>query len=409
MEEPNPFRQTSSGFESLIPRDGAEDFFFAQWIATPESAAEFLEHGEESRDALLGDTRSGIGVSAVLHIVLLGFLLFEPKLNELLGFPPESEEVATTDEPERLKLFFQEEPPAEPPVAVVPVVPVVPVPPEATPATKPPQVADNRLIIPKAMIQPDTRPEIMNDLPFSKGNTDEFYTKEEVKDPGTEGDPGENVEPSPMASDDEGSGDDDIASEEAEGTDVADGRMDPEELSDFIFGERDPEESAREEAREKRQLRPTQPTVTATAPGEGGENGRFTDIRRFLAGAQFHNPEGGLVVNSDNTMYYNDKGADFVPWIRRMLHEVGRTWRASMPVVAMWDHGHVAVGFTVAQDGTVIDYRTLVPSGVTGFDSNAVGAIRASRLLPLPDDYPDPTFDIILVFWYNERPYDIFG
>jgi hypothetical protein len=35
--------------------------------------------------------------------------------------------------------------------------------------------------------------------------------------------------------------------------------------------------------------------------------------------------------------------------------------------------------------------------------------VRASQLLPLPADYPDDKFDIILVFWYNERPYDLFG
>jgi hypothetical protein len=56
-----------------------------------------------------------------------------------------------------------------------------------------------------------------------------------------------------------------------------------------------------------------------------------------------------------------------------------------------------------------MSYQKLVPSGVVGFDNIAVGAIRAADLLPLPADYPDETFDIVIVFWYNERPYDIFG
>ena len=50
-----------------------------------------------------------------------------------------------------------------------------------------------------------------------------------------------------------------------------------------------------------------------------------------------------------------------------------------------------------------------MPSGVSGFDNIAVGAVRAADLLPLPSDYPDDKFDMIIVFWYNERPYDIFG
>jgi len=26
----------------------------------------------------------------------------------------------------------------------------------------------------------------------------------------------------------------------------------------------------------------------------------------------------------------------------------------------------------------------------------------------LPSDYPDDRFEFVLVFWYNERPYDLF-
>ena len=136
-------------------------------------------------------------------------------------------------------------------------------------------------------------------------------------------------------------------------------------------------------------------------------HGRFTDIRRFLAGAQFHNPEGGLVANTGNTLYYNDMGANFVPWIARLLAEVRRNW--FIPYSIAFQHGHVAVGITVDRGGNLLDLRVLVPSGTSSFDNASVGAIRAAHLLPLPSDYPDDTFDIILVFWYNERPYDLFG
>ena len=145
-------------------------------------------------------------------------------------------------------------------------------------------------------------------------------------------------------------------------------------------------------------------------PDEETPRGRFTDIRRFLASTRFHHPEGGLVVaGRDNTLYYNDKGANFVPWIAQMLAAVKRTWFASMPYSAGFDHGHTAVGFTVARDGSVIAMETIYRSHVPGFDNNAEGAIRGARLLPLPPDYPDQTFDIVIVFWVNERPYDIFG
>ncbi len=127
----------------------------------------------------------------------------------------------------------------------------------------------------------------------------------------------------------------------------------------------------------------------------------------LLAALTFLGAEQQAVAGRDNTLYYNDKGANFVPWIGRMLEEVRRTWIASMPLAAGVYAGHTAVRFIVARNGTVIALETIVHSDVSGFDNNAEGAIRGARLLPLPPDYPDDTFDIVIVFWVNERPYDI--
>ena len=413
--EEHPFRKTTSGFESLIPRGGSEDFFFSQLLADPERAAEFFERGDD-QDPLLGDPRVGMAVSAFAHVFLLLFFFLDPNLGNFFDVNAEpDQEVAEIDKREPLVLFMEE--PSPPPVAVVPAVPVVPVP-QAQPAPPEPQANENALLIPKAMLEPERRAEVMDDLPFSTGNTEEFYTDEEVKDPGEEGDAQEvdEAETEPVVA--EESGEDDADSDEVEGADdgndvveVADS-MDAQDLGDLLFRDSllDPSEDIRTEEAQHRRIEPPEPRVTRGDVGDGGENGRFTDIRRFLAGAQFDHPEGGLVLaGRDNTLYYNDRGANFVPWIRRMLTEVRRTWIASMPYAANVYAGHTAVGFTVSRDGTVIVLETLVRSGVPGFDNNAEGAIRGARLLPLPSDYPDETFDIVIVFWVNERPYDIFG
>ena len=408
--EDHPFRKTTSGFESLIPRGGAEDFFFSL-LADPDHAAEFFERGDD-QDPLLGDPRVGIAVSAFAHIFLVLFFFIDP--SHLLDSTVQTDqEVAEIDKEKPLLLFIEE----PPPVAAVPVVPVVPVPdPQPTPPE--PQANENALLIPKAMLEPERRAEVMDDLPFSTGNTEEFYTDEEVKDPGEEGDAEEvdEVETEPVVA--EESGEDDVDSDEVEGADngndaveVADSSIDPKDLGDLLFPNSllEPTEDARREEEQQRPIQPPEPRVTRAELGEGGENGRFTDISRFLAGMQFEHLEGGLVVGRDHTLYYNDKGADFVPWIGRMLAEVRRTWIASMPYAANVGYGgHTAVGFTVARDGTVIALETIVPSNVSGFDNNAEGAIRGARLLPLPSDYPDETFDIVIVFWVNERPYNIF-
>lgn len=407
-QQPNPFRRTTSGFEALIPSDRSEDFFFSDWLEQPEAAAEFLEHGGEDREPLIGDPRVGITVSAVGHLLLLILLLIEPSLG-LLGPRPESIEVPDVDKTEPLVLFMDDPALKQPPVVVVPVVPDVVAPP--APPEPPPQVADNAMIIPKAMLTapPDKRPDIMNDLPFSEGNTDEFYTEEEVKEPGSEGELEEIAEAETLLV--EESGEDDLSSEAADGreganngTDVAQ-ELAPNAVGDLLYGT----PSLKDEALAKRQIQPPTPRITPGVTGEGGEDGLFTDIPRFLARAQFHNPQGGLISNTNNTIYYNDKGANFVPWIRRLLVEVERIWRSTMPYSVNFAHGHVAVGFTVDREGTITALDIFVPSGISGFDNAATGSVLAADLLPLPADYPDDRFDIILVFWYNERPYDLFG
>lgn len=404
----NPFQRESSGFEGLIPAGGAEDFFFSGFISDPDEAAEILEHGE-SRETFDSNPRLGVTVSAGLHLLLVLFLLIEPSL-ELLGGRDDREEVAESEERDPLVVFMEEPQPEPPPVALVPIVPVPPPQQQPPAAEKPPEVADNRMLIPKAMLPSPKPQDFMNDLPFSEGKTDEFYTDEEVKDPGKEGETEAPEEPEDeplMAAE---SGEDQETAEESAGSEDGNGglekpepRLTPGEVSELLFGE----SAAREAARARIDIRPPEPKPSPRDLGEGGEDGAFTDIRRFLAGTRFDNPEGGLVANTGNTLYYNDKGANFVPWLRRMLAEVRRNW--FVPYSVAFNHGHVAVGISVARDGSVTELKVLIPSGTSGFDNAAVGALRASQLLPLPADYPDEKFDIILVFWYNERPYDLFG
>ena len=84
-----------------------------------------------------------------------------------------------------------------------------------------------------------------------------------------------------------------------------------------------------------------------------------------------------------------------------------RNWY--IPYAATYDRGHVAIAISVLRSGEIAWLQVVVPSGVAGFDNAAVGALRGAQLLPLPDDYPGADFEILLVFWYNERPYDLFS
>ena len=239
-------------------------------------------------------------------------------------------------------------------------------------------------MIPKATkpAPPDKQQDFQTDLPFSEGNSDEFYTEKELEDPGEEGDEGD-----PDAPEGEGEGDE----------------LTETKLADLLpkdgFSFKDP--------RLAPEPRTPLPPAAATAIwGEDGGGGSFEDIRRFMARMQFDNPEGGLVIGKANSLYYDPKGADFVPWIRRMLAEVRKNW--FVPYSASFQGGFVAVRVLVARSGDIDDLQKLFTSGSPGLDNAAVGALRGAQLKPLPPDYPDDRFEFILVFWYGVTPYDIF-
>ena len=310
--------------------------------------------------------REGFLVSTILHLIILIVAIVKPDL-----LAPAEREPEAREKEDRLVLMV--EPPAEPLI-----LPPLPAPPQAQPQL-PPQDS-NRMVIPKATQPPppDKQQDFQTDLPFSEGNTDEFYTEKDHEEPGEEG-----VET-------------DTAEADAQAEEV-------KRLADllpkdpFTFGE----------ARRAPITQPKPSSPGGNGPrGQDGGGGPFEDIRRFMEDKQFHNPEGGLVTGRDNTLYYDDKGANFVPWIRRMLAEVRRNWL--VPYSASFRAGHVAVAVAVDLNGDIAALEIMIPSGTPGFDNAAQGALRAADLQPLPSDYPDDHFEFVLVFWYNERPYDLF-
>jgi hypothetical protein len=301
--------------------------------------------------------------SLILHLTITLILLLKPDL-----FPVGEKNPALTHQKPGERLVMLLEPPTPFPLPPLPPAPV-------QPAPMPPAPPSSEIIIPRATqpAPPDEQPQVQNDLPFSKGNSDEFVTDKEEKKPGDAGEGEKAIPASPSQSD----------------------REPPEKPGRFGFNPPTPR---------PRDL----PLSIPEDIGKGGEEGPFENLRRFLLDKQYHNPDGGLLTGRNNTLYYNPKGADFVPWITRMLHEVKKHWLASMPFAAYYQKGHVAVGVAVNRDGSIAELKQIVSSRVAGFDNAAVGALRASRLLPLPADYPDQRFDFILVFWYNEQPYEIF-
>ena len=357
--------QKGLGFEAFLSASEREPLHLSH-VLQEEADVDLTAH---EGIALSSSRREGFLVSTILHLILFIITIVRP---DLLA-PADRESEAA--KPEDRLVLMVEPPPAEPLT-----LPDLPPPAEAQPEPQPPD--ESRMVIPNATqpAPPDKQQDFQTDLPFSEGNTDEFYTDEQVDEPGEEGQPSEGE-----------AGEEEAQSDEAR------------RLADLL---------ASDEFRFRgAPLEPTPPSDInppgGKAPGgQDGEGGTFEDIRRFMEDKRFHNPEGGLVTGRDNTLYYDDKGANFVPWIRRMLTEVRRNWL--VPYTAAFQAGHVAVGVSVDRNGDIYTLEVVMSSGKPGFDNAAAGALRASDFLPLPSDYPDERFDFLLVFWYNERPYDIF-
>ena len=104
------------------------------------------------------------------------------------------------------------------------------------------------------------------------------------------------------------------------------------------------------------------------------------------------------------TVHYDGRGADIQPWIQKMTSAAERQW--TVPESEEFSPGHVVLEASIRRNGDILELRIHASSGIPALDEAAEKALRRAVLPPLPDDYPDEVFEFILVFWYNEKPYD---
>ncbi len=341
-------------------------------------------------------------VSAGFHLLLLLVLIggmFSVSSGETVPVMAEEQRPILTFEAPPLE---EEPPPPLPEPLVAEAVP--PEPGDAEPEPPPARPDAAMLQIPRAMVAtPSTG--FQNDLPFSDGQDEEFYVDQPMgREEGIE------TPPDPVVSSEEATPELPGEPTPLPGLQADAARPEPGEFPHPGFDRDAFRERIADPAGDARRRADAVARAAARARAEEADRhrrGTPTDIWRFLEGKRFRNPEGGLVSNRNNTLYYDDRGADLVPWIGRLIAEVRRNWY--VPYAAAFQAGHVAIAISVVRSGALEWMQVVIPSGTAGFDNAAVGALRGAELLPLPDDYPGRNFEIMLVFWYNEQPYDLFG
>ncbi|MDE2972714.1 MAG: hypothetical protein OXU35_10440, partial [Acidobacteriota bacterium] len=280
------------------------------------------------------------GFHLLLLLLFVGGLV--PVAAEPDGVEPEEEpllyafEAPPLEEPEPLEALVEPLPPVPSPEEALPEAP------EAQTAPPPPPPAGG-LVIPEAQIAvPSTG--FQNDLPFSEGEDEEFYIDHEMGDELTAEDDASASADEPellaeIPAPDEAADAPGEPAPEVPGAGAEEPRLrfDADAFRRLI---NDPAADVRRLGNElaMREAR-------AQAEAERRRQGAPTDIWRFLEGKRFRNPEGGLVSNRNNTLYYDDRGANLVPWISRLIAEVRRNWY--IPYAASYDRGHVAIAISV--------------------------------------------------------------
>jgi len=125
------------------------------------------------------------------------------------------------------------------------------------------------------------------------------------------------------------------------------------------------------------------------------------NVQKYSQGANLQNLQG----NGDfgPSFQFDSKGVDFGSWLRRFRAQVYRNWL--IPYAAMALHGHTVLRFTIHRDGSITDLIVLQPSSIDAFTKAAFNAITSSNpTVPLPQEYPDESMVMTVIFYYNENP-----
>ncbi|MBM3810849.1 MAG: TonB family protein [Acidimicrobiia bacterium] len=120
-------------------------------------------------------------------------------------------------------------------------------------------------------------------------------------------------------------------------------------------------------------------------------------------GSALNNPGGPLRQGSSLELLSDPMGADFRPYLIRILSTVRRNWFAVIPEsVRLGRRGKVLIQFAINRDGSVPKLVIASPSGTEALDRAAVAGISASNPFPpLPDEFKGQQVRLQFTFLYN--------
>jgi outer membrane biosynthesis protein TonB len=141
-------------------------------------------------------------------------------------------------------------------------------------------------------------------------------------------------------------------------------------------------------------------------PGSGGGTRSTPNLKpgteyKF----QFNNP-GWLKDRAYGTMSFDTQGFPWGDYARKLYVAIRNRWLERIPLAARENMaGYTCQHFVIARDGTVTAIDVLHPSTIPPFTKAATDAINAaSRVPPLPEDFPKDSEGVTYCFYYNMYP-----
>jgi TonB family protein len=137
-------------------------------------------------------------------------------------------------------------------------------------------------------------------------------------------------------------------------------------------------------------------------PGGGLVVGDDVDRSPTIGEALGQRPTPGR-MGSSLELLSDPQGADFRPYLLRVLSAVRRNWFAVIPESArLGRRGKVIIQFAIDRDGKVPKLIISIPSGADPLDRAAVAGISASNPFPpLPAEFKGDQIRLQLSFVYN--------
>ena len=148
------------------------------------------------------------------------------------------------------------------------------------------------------------------------------------------------------------------------------------------------------------------PTAGNEQPGSGGGTRSTPDLKpgteyKF----QFNNP-GWLKDRAYGTMSFDTQGFPWGDYARKLYVAIRNRWLERIPLAARENMaGYTCQHFVIARDGTVTAIDVMHASRIPPFTKAATDAINAaSRVPPLPEDFPKDSEGVTYCFYYNMYP-----